>query len=462
MASKICLQSLLITSVLLKIVSGTSQDEDYDYDDPALAEPGSPAFLTYGQRFGTMYVESDRALSESNLRTILIHNSIYDRRRHPSLNESQAINVSISLGLHSLMDIDDHRGTVTLNAEMGFKWFDWRLKWNESNYSNLTVIPVQDDDIYHPTIELVNGLDVSNSKFLAPSLALLHSNGKVLWYVRATLKTRCFVDVAYWPFSAMECDLRFGTPHFNEDEVQLYLHTSSIYLQPFVEHHKWRLAKGGQFMVPEKNRNLRRIFGESLPWVRLYFERRSNNFLLAVLSAPVVVLLLGGLFYATTSDPNVNTIAILMEIIFLASFHAALVQMIPASTKTPVFALFVAHGLLLLLTLLLSMPILEFIRKRNTRPPIWLAASARFFTLCEIGAKKKTMTFNEATDVRGEGEEDYSEDWSAIAQFLKMSLFGVCLTVFVVVTAVSFSPLLAPPDVRWNSSQIRLDDLQLV
>ena len=132
-----------------------------------------------------------------------------------------------------------------------------------------------------------------------------------------------------------------GTPQFNENQVRLYLHTNTVFLQLFVENHKWRIASAGQVMVVrnEKRKDLESFYGNESPWIRLWFERRSNNFFLGLLAVPVAVVVLAGLFFVGISDPNVNCVVALFEVLFLSGLHVALLQLIPASTTMPVFGM---------------------------------------------------------------------------------------------------------------------------
>ncbi|OWA54495.1 hypothetical protein BV898_18895 [Hypsibius exemplaris] len=222
----------------------------------------------------------------------------------------------------------------------------------------------------------------------------------------------------------MECDCASGPRTSRRRSAAVPAHQLHL-PAAVVEHHKWRLAKGGQFMVPEKNRNLRRIFGESLPWAGCTLNVAANNFLLRSFPRRLSSSCSAD-FLRHHQRPQRQHYCHFNGDHFSGEFSPLPSSKDSGIHENPIFALFVAHGLLLL-TLLLSMPILEFIRKRNTRPPIWLAASARFLR-CVKSVLKRRHTFNEATD-SWRRRRRLQRGWSAIAQFLKMSLFGVCLTV---------------------------------
>lgn len=73
-----------------------------DYSEEEAATGSIDSLLP---KHGTLFVENDRSESETILRTILIHNAVYDRRSGPRLADGQAINVSVSISLRNIMEI---------------------------------------------------------------------------------------------------------------------------------------------------------------------------------------------------------------------------------------------------------------------------------------------------------------------------------------------------------------------
>ena len=60
---------------------------------------------------GSLLAETDRQGDELLLRTLLIHNAIYDRRQHPVF-DGDALNVSMSLALLNVIYIVRTRLTM--------------------------------------------------------------------------------------------------------------------------------------------------------------------------------------------------------------------------------------------------------------------------------------------------------------------------------------------------------------
>ncbi|XP_055352756.1 acetylcholine receptor subunit delta-like isoform X2 [Paramacrobiotus metropolitanus] len=380
--------------------------------------------------------------------------------RRPRLADGQSINVSMSISLRGIMDVSEYQGYITINAEMGFKWYDPRLQWDAAKFSNLTVIPVSDGEIYHPNIYLLNSWNAKESNAFAPAVAMVYNTGKVLWYPRATLKAPCFVDTRYWPFTAMECDLVFGSPLINDHEVRLYFHTNAVYVRSYMEGHQWRLVKGGQFMVPENMDDLRRKYGKELPWIRLYFEHRPCQFLYTIALASIVMAVASGLLFACMTDVRISMIMGVMEIIFFAGLHFYLSFMMPPSSKTPLFGIFITDTMLLVTILLFFTYIIAFLQSRTSSPPKIVAAASRVMNVlsCNAGVPSKPLSLLPTSGP--EIIHIHREIWRQFAAFLKLVVVILYMLCILVLSLVAVTPFMEKLKTRWEVERAALSSVR--
>lgn len=123
----------------------------------------------------------------------------------------------------------------------------------------------------------------------------------------------------------------------NDYDVRLYLHTNAIYVRSYMDNHQWRLVGGGQFMVPENWEDLRKKYGDELPWIRLYFQHRPNRFLISIFAVPTTVLALAGLLFACVEDVRINALLGVCEVLLLTGLHLAITQLVPTCENAPLF-----------------------------------------------------------------------------------------------------------------------------
>lgn len=56
-----------------------------------------------------------------------------------------------------LRDLQDvHRGFLQMLVDMGWKWYDPRLRWDPSQYSDLKDVVLTDKEIWIPDLEALN------------------------------------------------------------------------------------------------------------------------------------------------------------------------------------------------------------------------------------------------------------------------------------------------------------------
>ena len=79
----------------------------------------------------------------------------YDKNVLPVLNPSDKVEIAFGLALLSL-DIDEQRSTLKSNVWARLVWQDEHLKWNESDYDNITVLRIPPEDIWTPDLYLFN------------------------------------------------------------------------------------------------------------------------------------------------------------------------------------------------------------------------------------------------------------------------------------------------------------------
>lgn len=104
---------------------------------------------------------------------------------------------------HSLK-IDDLTLTIIIVAK---KWHDSRLQWNASDYNDIKVISLGNEEIWKPYINLISSLDPGKDP---DSLYILANNdGTAVWTPCSTIRVQCLLDLANYPFDKQYCSLLF-------------------------------------------------------------------------------------------------------------------------------------------------------------------------------------------------------------------------------------------------------------
>uniref|UniRef100_A0A915PTF6 Neurotransmitter-gated ion-channel ligand-binding domain-containing protein n=1 Tax=Setaria digitata TaxID=48799 RepID=A0A915PTF6_9BILA len=108
---------------------------------------------------------------------------------------------------------DDRNQIIGINAWLQYRWNDYRLVWNSSEYKQIDSIRFGSNMIWHPDILLYNSGD-ENFDSTYKSQILVYSNGDVIWIPPGTFRTSCRIDITWFPFDDQSCYLKKDVGEF--------------------------------------------------------------------------------------------------------------------------------------------------------------------------------------------------------------------------------------------------------
>ncbi|XP_037803552.1 neuronal acetylcholine receptor subunit alpha-10-like [Penaeus monodon] len=80
----------------------------------------------------------------------------YNRHVRPVSHHQEITNVSLKIGLFSILNLDTRGQTLYLNTEMIMEWHDHYLEWEPDLYNGTNVIRVPYHEIWYPDVILYN------------------------------------------------------------------------------------------------------------------------------------------------------------------------------------------------------------------------------------------------------------------------------------------------------------------
>ena len=111
--------------------------------------------------------------------------------------------------LKQIVSIDEKNQIMTSNSYVALIWVDKRLSWDPTYFNgvNSTLIPT--NLLWLIDVFVVNTAD-TNGYVPVPSQSLAYVNNEGLVYVvfsLTSLKTRCKINVKYYPFDTQNCSV---------------------------------------------------------------------------------------------------------------------------------------------------------------------------------------------------------------------------------------------------------------
>ncbi|ELT87828.1 hypothetical protein CAPTEDRAFT_118247, partial [Capitella teleta] len=141
------------------------------------------------------------------IRDALVHNLLdnYTTSMRPVENEDESVNVTLSLMVRLVDELNEESQTMTSRFVLYKEWVDTNLKWNPEEHGNIGGLVVDVDQIWTPQISIVNSkvsVIAESSVFQTP---VVTSNGSVLWAHEMQVQTSCWINLNFFPYETHFC-----------------------------------------------------------------------------------------------------------------------------------------------------------------------------------------------------------------------------------------------------------------
>lgn len=167
----------------------------------------------------------------------------YDKRVRPSLNSSEAVNVTFGLALAQIIDVDERNQILTTNCWLNQVWLDVNLRWDPDKYNGIKVIRIPFTDVWKPDILLYNNADVTSYFSSLSSNVIVTSEGNVTWLSMVIFKSSCGIDVRYFPFDEQNCSMQFASWTYDGFQLQLRMNSEEGDISNYIRSSEWILIK---------------------------------------------------------------------------------------------------------------------------------------------------------------------------------------------------------------------------
>ncbi|XP_063965568.1 neuronal acetylcholine receptor subunit alpha-10-like [Lytechinus pictus] len=167
----------------------------------------------------------------------------YNKLVRPVWNSSHAINVTLTLSINQINNMDERNQVLTLNVWIEQHWDDQKLVWDPEAYEGIEILRIPATEIWIPDVTLYDNADsndyVAHSR---QSNALVNHGGTVdLWSKPALVKSTCKIGVKFFPFDEQMCSMKFGSWTYNSFQMSLDKHKPEPDLSTFVNNEQWDL-----------------------------------------------------------------------------------------------------------------------------------------------------------------------------------------------------------------------------
>ncbi|KAK5875322.1 hypothetical protein CesoFtcFv8_027810 [Champsocephalus esox] len=165
----------------------------------------------------------------------------YSKWTRPARNISDVVIVKFGLSIAQLIDVDEKNQMMTTNVWLKQEWTDYKLRWNPSDFDNVTSIRVPSELIWVPDIVLYNNADGEFAVTHMTKAHLFHT-GLVRWVPPAIYKSSCSIDVTFFPFDQQSCKMKFGSWTYDRAKIDLEPLENTVDLKDYWESGEWAIV----------------------------------------------------------------------------------------------------------------------------------------------------------------------------------------------------------------------------
>ncbi|KAL4222925.1 hypothetical protein ACF0H5_018965 [Mactra antiquata] len=203
-------------------------------------------FMTFSSLYHTN-CDAQTIYNASDLIDDLLTN--YKTVLRPVINQTDTVYVDISLALLSILEFDEVKGILHINAYLELSWTDQRLSWNGTSYNGLDSIIVESNKVWTPMIVHLNTVEKTEKigsddpwQFIR-----INSTGKTFYYPGGLFSSSCTADVTYYPYDTHICSVNLAPWGLISSELQLIPSRKEILTDYYSSNGMWNLKASKVF-----------------------------------------------------------------------------------------------------------------------------------------------------------------------------------------------------------------------
>ncbi|ESO95410.1 hypothetical protein LOTGIDRAFT_160549 [Lottia gigantea] len=358
--------------------------------------------------------------SVMKLRDDLLAN--YSHTLRPLKNQSEAIDVELSLLVDGVTEVNDISQTVTLNFVLKVNWTDEFLQWDKDEYG-IEFINLPNSAKWTPRLMVLNSIHKRAIFSDDQHPYMISYNGQINWTPASVFTFYCQLDMTYFPFDSQTCTIYIMAIDYSMQQLNIYFEEGPRFTSK-QENGEWdvidlELQETAQKDLTERPEHK----------VLLKLKRRSAFILLNVYLPVIVLSFLNLAVFVVPAESGEKLSYVLTVLLSLAVFISVVSGMLPTtSTNIPIITIYLSLQLLIsTVSVLLTVYVIR-IHHRSADKPI--PSHLQFLTRI---MKKKA---NNKVDLGS--SDDRIKNWNIVA----LSVDKLCLYIFTTIVLSSCCALL--------------------
>ncbi|XP_057306708.1 neuronal acetylcholine receptor subunit alpha-7-like [Hydractinia symbiolongicarpus] len=298
----------------------------------------------------------------------------YNPAARPALNDTDTVNVTFGLTLSQIIDVHEKNQFLVISAFIRQKWKNPILKWVPTEYNNITEINIDPKKIWRPDIILYNNAD--EDKTFGGNLdrlntrAILKYTGDTQWLAPIILKSKCDIDVKYFPFDTQRCPLKFGSWTYAKDRLDFFSEGDSADIKSYSKNSEWLLRSAKANRSEEKYICCEELFSDVTYTIEI--SRRSLFYLLNLIFPMTIIGMLTMLSFLLPAESGERISLAITLLLAMTVFMLVVADIIPATSDViPLVGMFFSASMVeMVLMIVVLCYVMRLHHKDSDRPPM--------------------------------------------------------------------------------------------
>ncbi|VDO07428.1 unnamed protein product [Brugia timori] len=161
--------------------------------------------LANGQSIGNQDYSDERKAANAHTRLLNQIKTAARPFQRPALNFHTPTEIHVRAALYQIFDLDYRNNIVTISGYFHLWWIDPSLRWNASEFNNITRTFIPSKWFWKPELYLYHSAQDRVMDYAPDAVAEISANGRLRVFIPITVRTLCPINVKHFPFDIQNC-----------------------------------------------------------------------------------------------------------------------------------------------------------------------------------------------------------------------------------------------------------------
>lgn len=149
--------------------------------------------------------------------------------------------------LVSINNVEEVSQKIKTTAYMKLVWSDTFMKWEPSDFGNITEFYLPQNELWKPDIALANAYDTISGLGAPFMYVVVTNDGNITWEPFQVFESTCTLDMRYFPFDTHTCNLELATWSSTSEMIQILPGNDGFHIDAFEENANFYLDSVSTF-----------------------------------------------------------------------------------------------------------------------------------------------------------------------------------------------------------------------